>query len=60
MVSDSEGKKVLKPEIDWSTEDDRLANYNNKALHTIFNGYDVDHIKLISSYETTKEVWDIL
>ena len=48
MVTDSEGKKVLKPEIDWSTEDDRLVNYNNKA-------YDPDHIKLISSCETTKK-----
>ena len=55
MVTDSEGKKVLKPEIDWSIEDDRLANYNNKALHAIFSECDTDHIKLISSCETTKE-----
>ena len=60
MVTDSEGKKVLKPEINWSIEDDRLPNYNNKALHTIFNVCDADHIKLISSCETTKEAWDIL
>ena len=60
MIPDSEGKKSLKPEIDWSIENDRLANYNNKALHAIFNGYDTDHIKLISSCETTKEAWDIL
>ena len=60
MVTDSEGKKILKPEIDWSTEDDCLANYNNKALHTIFNGCDSDHIKLISSCETAKVAWEIL
>ena len=47
-VIDSEGKKVLKPEVDLSNDDDRLANYNNKALHAIFNGCDTDHIKLIS------------
>ena len=55
VAPDSEGKKVLKPKVDWSNEDDQLANYNNKALHTIFNRCDVDHIKLISSCETTKE-----
>ena len=54
-VIDSEGKKVLKPEVDWSNDDDYLANYNNKALHAIFYGCDADHITLISSCETTKE-----
>ena len=53
-VTDNEGKKVLKPEVDWSNDDNRLANYNNKALHAIFNRCDADHIKLISSCETTK------
>ena len=43
LVTDSEGKKVLKPEIDWSTKDNRLENYNNRALHAIFNGCDANH-----------------
>ena len=60
MVTDSEGKKGLKPEIDWSTKENHLANYNNKALHAIFNGCDTDHIKLISSCEIAKEAWEIL
>ena len=30
-MTNSEGKTSLKPEIDWSMEDDRLANYNNNA-----------------------------
>ena len=55
MVTDSEGKKILKPEVDWSNDDDCLANYNNKALHAIFNMCDADHIKLISLCETAKE-----
>ena len=55
IVTDNEGKKVLKPEVDWSTEDDCLANYNNRAFHAVFNGCDADHIKLISSCETVKE-----
>ena len=54
-VTDSKGKKVLKPEVDWSNDDDCLANYNNRALHTIFNGCDVDDIKLILSCKTAKE-----
>ena len=59
-ATNSEGKKVLKPEIDWSNDDDRLANYNNKALNTIFNGCKADHIKLISSCGIAKEAWEIL
>ena len=58
--TNSKGKKVLKPEVDWSNDDNHLANYNNKTLHTSFNGCDADHIKLISSCETTKEAWEIL
>ena len=59
-VTDSKGKKVLKPEVDWSNDDDCLANYNNKALHTIFTRCDTNHIKLISLCETVKEAWKIL
>ena len=55
MITDGEGKKILKPEIDWSTEDDHFVNYNNKSLHAIFNGCDADHISLISLCETAKE-----
>ena len=40
--------------------DDKLANYNNKPLYTIFNGCDAKHIKSISSCETAKDSWDIL
>ena len=46
-VTNSEGKKVLKPEVDWSNDDDCLVHYNNKALHAIFNRCDADHTKLI-------------
>ena len=54
-TTDDEGKKVIRAEVDWSNDDDCLANYNNKALRTIFNGYDAGHIHLISSCETAKE-----
>ena len=58
-ITDDEGKKVLKPEVESSNDDDHWANYNNKALHAIFNGCDSYHIKLISSCETAKEAWEI-
>ena len=37
-TKDYEGNVVLTPEVKWSTNDDRLANYNSKALNAIFNG----------------------
>ena len=49
-----------KPKIYQSTEDDRLVNYNSKALYAIFNRCNADHIKLISSCEIAKDLWDIL
>ena len=36
-----------------------MTNYNNKALHAIFNGCDAKYIKLISSCEMAKEAWEI-
>ena len=59
-TTDSEGKKNIKLEVDWSNNNDCFANYNNKALHAIFNRCDAEHIKLISSCETAKEAWEIL
>ena len=37
-----------------------MVNYNNNALNTIYNGMNVEQIKLISSCESVKEAWDIL
>ena len=54
-ITDNDSKTTLKPEINWSTNDYKLANYNNKTLHAIFNGYDAEHIKLISSCVSTKD-----
>ena len=60
FATDSKGKKTLKPEVDWSNDDNRMANKNNKVLHAIFNGCDADNIKLILSCEIAKEAWEIL
>ena len=56
-IKDSNHKVTLKPKTSWSPEDDRLVNYNSKALHAIFNGVKVDQIKLIVMYEYAKEAW---
>ena len=58
-MTNSKGKKSIKPEVDWSNDDDRVANYNNKALHAIFNECNIKHIKLISSCKMAKEAWEI-
>ena len=60
FTKDTEGKKRLKPETTWSTEEDKLANNNSKALNVIFNGVDATQFMLISMCETTKDVWKIL
>ena len=57
---DFEGNEVPKVEIDWSNDDDKLANFNNKALNAIFIGVDTKKIKLIFSCESAKEAWKIL
>ena len=52
--------ETVKPEQNWSTEEDRLANYNFKALNVIFATIDVNQFKLISVYESAREAWIIL
>lgn len=55
-----EGDKViLKSEVLWSIEEDRLANNNSKTFNAIFNVIDANKFNLISTCESTKEVWNI-
>ena len=60
ITKDTEGKEILKPKTTWSTEEDRLANNNSKALNAIFNRVDANQFKLISTCETAKNAWEIL
>ena len=53
-------KSVLKPEQSWTTEEDRLANYNFKELNAIFATVNVNQFKLISACESAREAWTIL
>ena len=57
---DDEGKIVPKPELEWSSKEDKLPNNNRKTLNAIFNGLDLNQLKLIFTMESAKEAWDIL
>ena len=55
MKKDDEGNVTLTPEVKWFVDDDRLTNYNSKALNISFNGVGADQIKSITTCESTKE-----
>ena len=51
---------VKKPEVEWTVDEDGLANHNSKALNSIFNAVDANQFKLISTYKIAKDAWQIL
>ena len=55
-TKNSEGNEIPKAKIDWLNDDDKLANFNNKALNAILNGADTEQIKLISSCELRSHI----
>ncbi|KAI3470674.1 hypothetical protein Pfo_027337 [Paulownia fortunei] len=48
------------PKDQWNIEDEKVAIYNSKALNVIFSSIDVNQFKLIATYESAKEAWEIL
>ena len=50
-------KEVL---ANWDDAKIKAANFNNKALNTLFSAVTNEELKKISSTETAKEVWTIL
>ena len=44
----------------FRSEEDRLANYNFKALNVIFATIDVNQFKLISACESARKAWIML
>ncbi|PNX56975.1 gag-protease polyprotein [Trifolium pratense] len=62
VIVDKDGKPTteLKPEEDWSKEEDELALGNSKALNALYNGVDKNMFKLIKKCTSAKEAWDIL
>ena len=46
--------------VDWGDAKIKAANFNNRALNTLFSAVTNEEFKKISSTEITKEVWTIL
>jgi hypothetical protein len=61
-LQDKDGKKLeeLKPESEWSKEEDELALGNSKVLNALFNGVDKNMFRLIKRCKVAKEAWEIL
>ena len=59
---DKDGKITteLKPEEEWSKEEDELALGNSKALNALFNGVDKNIFSLINTCTVAKDAWEIL
>ena len=60
MKDNEKGESVKKLEVKWTVEEDKLANYNSKALNSIFNVVDANQFKLISTCKIAKDAWEIL
>ncbi|XP_050888765.1 uncharacterized protein LOC127093915 [Lathyrus oleraceus] len=62
VVKEKDGKVVtnLKPEEDWSKEEDELSLGNSKALNDLFNGVDKNIFRLINTCTMAKDAWEIL
>ncbi|CAJ2638184.1 unnamed protein product [Trifolium pratense] len=59
---DKDGKPTLelKPDEEWSKEEDELALANSKALYALYNGVDKHIFRLIKKCVSAKEAWNIL
>ena len=59
---DADGNRtdVLKPEEEWSADEDELALGNSKALNALFNGVDKNMFRLIKQCIVAKDAWEIL
>ena len=44
----------------WDDAKIKVANFNSRALNTLFSAVTNEEFKKISSNETTKEAWTIL
>jgi hypothetical protein len=62
VVLGKDGNKTasLKPEEEWSKEEDELALENSKALNALFHGVDKNMFRLIKQCTVAKDAWEIL
>ena len=52
--------KLKEALVNWDDAKIKAANFNSKALNTLFSAVINEEFKKISSHETTKEAWTIL
>ena len=52
--------KPKKVQTDWDDAKIKTANFNNRALNTLFSAVTNEDFKKISSIETENEAWTIL
>jgi len=62
VVMDKEGNTTttLKPEEEWSKDEDEIALGNSRAFKTLFRGADIKMFKLINTCTMAKDTWKIL
>ncbi|KAK2428670.1 gag-protease polyprotein [Trifolium repens] len=51
---------VLKPEVEWTPEEETAAHYNHKAIYAVFNVVDTSVFKFIKNCVSAKDAWEIL
>ncbi|KAK2417316.1 putative mitochondrial protein [Trifolium repens] len=51
---------IVKPEVEWTTEEEAIANQNHKAIYALFNGVDTSVFKMIKNCVSAKEAWEVL
>ncbi|KAK2437932.1 putative mitochondrial protein [Trifolium repens] len=51
---------IVKPEVEWTIEEEAVANQNHKAIYALFNGVDTSVFKLIKNCVSAKEAWEVL
>jgi len=62
VVLDKDGNKTvdMKPEEEWSKEEDELDFENSKALNALFHGVDKNMFRLIKQCTMAKDAWEFL
>ncbi|XP_019101810.1 PREDICTED: uncharacterized protein LOC109133274 [Camelina sativa] len=59
-IKDESGKKIPKPESDWTDEEQKRSKFNSRALSAIHCSVGRKQLELIQGCETAKEACDIL
>ncbi|KAH1129366.1 hypothetical protein J1N35_000744 [Gossypium stocksii] len=60
LTIDVDGVKTLKPEVTWTSGEDKLANANSKTINAIFKGVGPYEFVRMSKFTTIKEDHTIL